>query len=306
MKRKILLSLLAAAVLSGTAAHAQLLNDTPTTKKSSAPRTAVDNRYPATTERDAASLDTLRRIDPSDSEIVRLREADKDGNMLLEINGLGLTLGRSYESKAWDDLKKRRFALTVASDIELGFTALAGVRYGHRPDSAADFLDQTLGSSFHFGFTPIGISMRAGKKNRSFFQLGMQYSVDNIRLTNPALTVRNDGGLLVPVTLDQPAKKSKLRYTTLGLVLRYNWRPVNKLRISLSTHYDFLMNAYAITKKPKEKSALSGFAPFRFGVGTSVNYRYVGFFVRYTPTSLFRSSSGLEAQTLSYGFTLNF
>lgn len=306
MKRKILLSALAAAVLSGTAAHAQLFIDMPTTEKTPAPQTEADDRHPATAECTDASLDTLRRIDPSDSELVRLHETGEKGSMLLEIGGFGLTLGRSYEAKAWDELKKRRFALTVASDIELGFTSLTGVRYGHHAEGSADFLDQTLGSSFHFGFTPIGISMRVGKKNRSSFQLGMQYAVDNIRLTDPSLTVRNDGRLLVPVVLDEPLKKSKLRYTTLGLVLRYNWRPVNKLRISLSTHYDFRMNAYAITKKPKEKTALSGFAPFRFGVGTSVNYRYVGFFVRYSPSSLFRSSSGLEAQTLSYGFTLNF
>ena len=149
--------------------------------------------------------------------------------------------------------------MTVASDIELGFTSLTGVKYGHHHEGTPDFLDQTLSSSFHFGFTPIGILMRAGKKNHSHFQLGMQYSVDNIRLSNPTYTVRNADRLLVPVALDEPAKKSKLRYTTLGLVLRYNWRPVDKLRISVSTHYDFLMNSYAITKKPKEKNDVVGF-----------------------------------------------
>lgn len=306
MKRNTLLSAFAAAVLFGSAAHAQLYTDTSKSEKQPASQTATDSRTPAITERTDASLDTLRRIDPSDSEVIRLHETGESGSMLLEIGGFGLTLGRSYEARTWDKFKKRRFALTVASDIELGFTSLTGVKYGHHHEGTPDFLDQTLSSSFHFGFTPIGISMRAGKKNHSHFQLGMQYSVDNIRLSNPTYTVRNADRLLVPVALDEPAKKSKLRYTTLGLVLRYNWRPVDKFRISVSTHYDFLMNSYAITKKPKEKTTLSGFAPFRFGVGTSISYRYVGFFVRYSPSSLFRSSSGLEAQTLSYGFTLHF
>ncbi|MDE6570209.1 MAG: outer membrane beta-barrel protein [Alistipes sp.] len=300
MKRNTLL-LLAAAILFGRAAHAQLYID-------KNPENGASAVAPTTepTERTRTSVDTLRRIDPTDSEVVRLREADKEGNMLLEINGLGLTLGRSYESRTWDDLKKRRFALTFASDIELGFTSLLGVKYDRPHETAPDFLNQTLGCSFHFGFAPVGISMRLDKKRRSHLNLGMSYSVDNIRLTNPAFTVRNDGNRLVPVELDEPAEKSKLRYTTLGLVLRYDWRPVDKLRISVSTHYDFLMNGYAITKKPKEKTALSGFAPFRFGVGASVGYRYVGVFVRYAPTSLFQSSSGLKAQTLSYGLVFNF
>lgn len=301
MKRNILLSALAAGILLGHAAHAQLYID-----KTPENRTSAVAPTTETTERTRTSVDTLRRIDPTDSEVVRLREADKEGNMMLEINGLGLTLGRSYESRTWDDLKKRRFALTFVSDIELGFTSLLGVTYDRPHEGAPDFLNQTLGCSFHFGFAPIGISMRLDKKRRSHLNLGMSYSVDNIRLTNPALTVRNDGNRLVPVELDEPAEKSKLRYTTLGLVLRYNWQPVDKLRVSVSTHYDFLMNGCAITKKPKEKTALSGFAPFRFGVGASVSYSYVGFFVRYTPTSLFQSSSGLKAQTLSYGVTINF
>ena len=302
MKRNtLLLWALAAAVLLGHAAQAQLYID-----KTPENRTAAVAPSTETTERSRTSVDTLRRIDPTDSEVVRLREADKQGNMLLEINGLGLTLGRSYESKTWDDLKKRRFALTFASDIEVGFTSLLGVKYDRPHETAPDFLNQTLGCSFHFGFAPVGISMRLDKKRRSYLHLGMSYSVDNIRLTNPALTVRNDGSLLVPVELGEPAEKSKLRYTSLGFALRYNWHPVDKLRVSVSTHYDFLMNGCAITKKPKKKTSLSGFAPFRFGVGASVGYRYVGVFVRYTPTSLFGSSSGLEAQPLSYGLVFNF
>ena len=249
MKRNTLLSAFAAAVLFGSAAHAQLYTDTSKSEKQPASQTATDSRTPAITERTDASLDTLRRIDPSDSEVIRLHETGESGSMLLEIGGFGLTLGRSYEARTWDKLKKRRFALTVASDIELGFTSLTGVKYGHHHEGTPDFLDQTLSSSFHFGFT---------------------------------------------------------RYPTLGLWRLYQWRPFATLRISFSTQFDFLMNSYAITKKPKEKTTLSGFAPFRFGVGTSISYRYVGFFVRYSPSSLFRSSSGLEAQTLSYGFTLHF
>jgi len=288
----------AAAVLFSVAAHAQIYIDTPdqTEQPTDAPVVRTDEK----------STDTLRRIDPSDSETVRLHEADKEGNMLLDVNGFRLKLGRSYESKAWEELKKSRVIGTIFSDIEVGLTVLTGVAYDRPGDAQANFLDQKIEHSDHFAIEPIGISVRIGKKNRSFFSLGMQYSIDNIRLTNSSYTVRNDGQLLVPVELDEPVKKSKLRYSTLGFALRYQWRPVDKLFIQLSTHYDFLMSACAITKKPKEKTDLSGFAPFRFGVRATIGYEYFGFFVRYTPTSLFKSSTGLRAQTLSFGLTLNF
>ncbi len=283
----------AAAVLFSVAARAQLYTDT------------TDNAEQPTAAPDEKAVDAPRRIDPSGSEIVQLHEADEKSGILLDVGGFGLTLGRSYESKAWDELRKSRVALTFASNIELGFTALTGVTYDRPHETLPDFLDQTLGSSFHFGFTPIGITMSLDRKGRSHLQLGMSYSVDNLRSTNPALTVRNDGQLLVPIALDEPAKKSKLRYTSLGIDLRFKWTPVDKLHLGVSTHFDFLMNGCAITKKPKEKTDLSGFAPFRFGVGASVGYRFIGFFVRYTPTSLFKSSSGLQAQTLSFGLTIN-
>ncbi len=320
MKRNtLLLWALAAGMLLGHTAHARLYIDTPepenrttavapTTETIETPETSEMPEAPETTEtseRTETSLDTLRRIDPSDSEIVQLHEADKDGNMLLDVNGFRLKLGRSYESKELDERVKSRVTGTVFSDIECGFTMLTGVAYDRPGEAHSDFLDQKIAYSDHFGIEPLGISVRAGQKNRSFFSLGIQYSIDNIRLTNSSYTLRNDGRLLVPLELDEPVKMSKLRYSTLGFALRYQWRPVDKLFIQLSTHYDFLMSACAITKKPKEKTGLSGFAPFRFGIGATVGYEYFGFFVRYTPTSLFKSSSGLRAQTLSFGLTIN-
>ncbi len=287
----------AAAVLFSVAAHAQIYIDTP--EKTEQPTA------PPVVRTDEKNIDTLRRIDTSDSEIVRLHEADKEGNMLLDVNGFGLTLGRSYESKAWEELEKSRVTGTVFSDIEVGLTVLTGVAYDRPSDAQSDFLDQKIAYSDHFGIEPLGISVRVGKKNRSSFSLGMQYAIDNIRLTNSSYTLRNDGRLLVPLELDEPMKKSKLRYSTLGFALRYQWRPIGKMFIQLSTYYDFLMSSCAITKKPKEKTDLSGFAPFRFGVGATVGYQYFGFFVRYTPTSLFKSSSGLRAQTLSFGLSIN-
>ena len=252
------------------------------------------------------AADTLRRIDPMQSQEVQLIESGEAGTLQLQAGGFGLTLGRSYESKAWEQLNRKRFSLTMLADFEFGFTTLAGVRYDQPAAGQSDFLDQSLANSIHFSFLPVGINYRAGKRRRSDFYLGLHYAVDNIRLSNPAFTVQNAAGLLVPVELDPAARKSKLRYTNLGFVLGYNWYPVKKFRVGVATYYDFLMHARAITKSPKEKPLLNGFNPFRFGVSVKVSYRHIGLFARYTPSSLFKDSSGIEAQTLSYGLCLNF
>lgn len=264
---------------------------------------------PADTTRTRTESDSLRRIDPMPGDLVQLQTTGEPGTLRLQAGGYGLTLGRSYESQAREEFHQKRFTLTMLSEIELGFTVLTGLRYDRPGADAPGFPDQSLGNSVHFSFRPVGISYRAGKRRRSSFSLGMQYTVDNIRFANPAFALRNEAGRLVPAALEPAARKSKLRYTGLGFALGYSWHPVSRFRMGLTTHYDFLMHARAITKGARtgrEKELLGGFSPFRFGLGASVAYRHVGFFVRYTPTSLFRASSGLEAQTLSYGCTLNF
>ena len=48
-----------------------------------------------TVERDSTGIDTLRRIDTVDSDLIRLRDGGRDGNMILEVAGFGLTLGHT-------------------------------------------------------------------------------------------------------------------------------------------------------------------------------------------------------------------
>lgn len=250
--------------------------------------------------------ESQQRLDAVDDASVQLRESGQPGVLLVDLGGFGLTLGRSYEAETWEKMRRQRFSFNIVGSYELGFTSLVGIRSTLPADTdAGDFPDRMLGSSFHFSFTPIGIYYHAGRQRHSTFQLGLQYAVDNLRLANPSATFVNDGRLLVPVASEESIGKSKLRYTTLGFVLSYDWRAARHLRLGLSTHYDLLLNAYAITKSPKQKERLAGFSDFRFGVGAQITYRCFGFFVRYTPTSLFDKSSGWKAQTISYGVAIN-
>ena len=95
-----------------------------------------------TVERDSTGIDTLRRIDTVDSDLIRLRDGGRDGNMILEVAGFGLTLGHTPMQRM--ELKKPRVWFNAFSNIELGFTQLVGVDYSGYASGEKGFLDQRL------------------------------------------------------------------------------------------------------------------------------------------------------------------
>lgn len=255
-----------------------------------------------TADRDSLGIDTLRRIDTVDGAQVRLRDGG-DGRMLLEVGGFGLTLGRSYESKTWDDLKRKKVWMTLLRNFEFGFNYLSGVDYaGYAPEERG-FLDQRLGPSFHFSFHIVGLGGTFNRRRSLTYDVGLQYTVDNIRLVDNASTVRSERGRIVPVVLDEPADKSKIVYSYLGIPLRLNYRPAKRVELSAVLYNDFLLGADAIRKHPKKKHGLSGFRGYQFGVGVSASYRGFGLFARYAPTPLFRSGAGPECRVVSFGIS---
>lgn len=260
-----------------------------------------DSLYAGAVDRDVSGIDTLRRIDTVAGELMQLRDGGKQGRMLLEVGGFALTLNRSHMSKQRD--KRSRFALKFISHFEFGFTQLTGLEYEGYEAGTGDFLDQRLGPSFHFSFTPMALRMNMGRQRKTSLDLGMQYTLDNIRLADNGITVVNDGQRIVPLALDPSADKSKIVYSSLGLVLRFGYRPVKRLNVDLALHSDFLLGADAIRKHPKRKHALTGFRSCQLGVSATVAYRGVGIFVRPTLTPLFKGSSGLDCRTLSFGFS---
>ena len=119
--------------------------------------------------------------------------------------------------------------------IEMGFNLLTGVDYAGYPAETADFLDLRAGNSFHFGVTPIGLAVRLDRRGKFEFATGLRYTVNNYRLSDNTITLGREDGLIVPVTLDERADKSKLRTTSLGIPLQFSFDPVRKLRIAVCT-----------------------------------------------------------------------
>ena len=82
-----------------------------------------------TVDRDSLGLDTLRRLDAMGGELMSLRGDGREGSVVLEVAGFGLTLGRAPETDSQADLVMRsgRVKLYFFNSGEFGFTKLVGV-----------------------------------------------------------------------------------------------------------------------------------------------------------------------------------
>ena len=250
---------------------------------------------------DVPAADSLRRIGDVDTGPVTMRRAADGEGMVLEVAGFGITLGQASGGEKQKVKALPRVCGSFLSGVEMGFNFLTGADYAGYPAEAGDFLDVRGGNSFHFGITPVGLSVALDRKRRFEFSTGLRYTVDNYRLSDNSITLGRDGGMVVPLPLDDKADKSKLRITSLGFPLQFSFDPVRHLRVAVVGYCDFTLGANAIYKKPKEKNSLSGVNPFQFGLGGSVSSRGFGVYVRYGVTSLFKSSAGPVCHPVSFG-----
>lgn len=263
---------------------------------------------PAAVKPEPPTADSLARIDPVDTELAVLRRSADGGDVVLEVAGFGITLSGPSEERfqAADPEKPRsRVSPTLLSGTEYGFIVPTGLDYGGYSAENDGFFNLRGGKSFHLSSTLIGLNVDMGRRRLFRFSTGLRYTIDNYRLSDPSITLGNEGGMVVPVLLDERADKSKLRVTSLGLPLTFSCRAARDLTVSLSGYFDFTMGANAIYKRPKVKSQLSGVNAFRFGVGAAVTYHSIGVYVRYAVTPLFETNAGPGVRPLSIGLCLD-
>ncbi|WP_418981852.1 hypothetical protein [Alistipes sp.] len=271
-------------------------------QQSDSPRTASRSDRPAlkveTIDRDSAGIDTLRRIDTTDGNLIRLR--DGSGNVQLEVGGFNLTLG------GVGNRPSPRFTVGLITHAELGFASLAGLGYDDYPLPEQGFLDQKLTSSFHIGFSAVQVRMTLNRSRTLSIAADLQLAVDSYRLaaTEHYVDWNDAAGRLVPVALGEPAERTGLFTATVGLPLRLIYEPVDKLCLSAVLYNDFGVESSSRYKNPRlVQRELTGLNVYRFGVGASVSYSGIGFFVRYSLTPLFKPHEGPVCHPMSFGLT---
>lgn len=253
--------------------------------------------------------DSLERIDPVDTDLVALRRSDKEGEMVLEVAGFGITLTSLSDEKIQDRnarIRRPHFNMVLFYKTELGFNIPSGVGYDAYPAGTGEFFDLRGGKSFHFSTTLVGLNYEFGKQRQFDITTGLRYTVDNYRLSDNSIVLGNENGMVAPLALDEKADKSKLRLTSLGIPLHLAYHPVKRMTLSLSGYFDFTMGANSISKSPKVKNSLSGVRTFQFGVGAGVAYSRFGVYFRYGVTPLFESGAGPKVHPLSIGLCVGF
>lgn len=252
----------------------------------------------------AQDADTLGRIGTVDTGPVTMRRAAGSDDIVFEVGGFGITLGQAPGGQKQKTKKLPRVCGSFLDGIELGFNFLTGTDYAPYPAGTGDFLDVQSGKSFHFGITPIGLNVGLDRRRRFEFSTGLRYTIDNYRLSNNAITLGREADMTVPLALDEPADKSKIRITSLGIPLQFSFSPVRHLKVALVGYCDFTLGTRAIYKKPKVRNDLYGVNPFQFGIGGSVSYHSVGVYVRYGVTPLFKDGKGPKTHPVSVGLSI--
>ena len=259
-----------------------------------------------TVDRDSLGIDTLRRLDGVGSDLMTLRGGGREGNMVLEVAGFGLTLGRAPETDSDADLviKYGRVKLYFFNSGEFGFTKLVGVDYGGYAPEEKRFLEQKLGDSFHCAASVMQVQVALNKSRTLYFATDLRFALDNYRLADTGIRLGYEKGRLLPVALDEPVDKSKFVTSSLGIPLRLIYKPFKHFQVSVIAYSDFGIELTSLHKKPRVEYELSGLRTYRFGVGGTVSYYGVGIFASYGVTPLFKKHAGPECHTFSFGISL--
>lgn len=254
------------------------------------------------------TVDTLERLDPVDTDLVTLRRSAGGEEMVIEVAGFGITLSNSSDGwfRSADSVKNRsRFSLLFLAGSEYGFIVPTGLDYGAYPAGSDHFFDLRNGKSFHISTTLVGLNCEFGRTRQFNLRTGLRYTIDNYRLSDNSITLGSENGMIVPLTLDEKADKSKLRITSLGIPLTFSYRVARNLKVAVSGFFDFTMGVNSIYKHPKEKNTLSGANAFQFSTAVAVGYHNVGIYLRYGVTPLFKTGVGPKVHPLSIGFCLD-
>lgn len=257
-------------------------------------------------DRDSLGLDTLRRLDAMGGELMSLRGDGREGSVVLEVAGFGLTLGRAPETDSQADLVMRsgRVKLYFFNSGEFGFTKLVGVDYGGYAPEEKGFLDQKLGNSFHCAASVMQVQVALNKSRTLYFATDLRFAVDNYRLADAGIRLGYEKGRLLPVALDEPADKSKFVTSSLGIPIRLIYKPFKHFQASVIAYSDFGIELTSLHKKPRVEYELSGLRTYQFGVGGTVSYYGIGIFASYGVTPLFKKHAGPECHTFSFGISL--
>lgn len=220
------------------------------------------------------------------------------GNNSLCLNVAGFTLDLEAHKKQ----RVSRNSLSIGAP-RLGFIGLTKPDYSMYDDGVSNFLELDNAKSIHFSFI-VGTTIMS-KSDRTWITIGVSPTWNNY-VFNDRITPERIGGMVQPVPLDMDRlKKSKLTTFSLDVPIMFGFEPVRKLSIDIGAYGGFTLKSHTKVKFPTSKDRGDfGVNFFKAGATLRVKYSFIGVFVDYSFTPLFKSGAGPRTNPFIIGITL--
>ncbi len=227
---------------------------------------------------------------------VSLSKGKQKGDVALTIGNYKIDFSNIDEQK-YRKNRYRRVTAGLLGNFQFGVTNLTS----SSPSSPyAEALDLKLG--FHYGMDLFRYRIRLDNRNDIKLNIGVNGSINDYVLNG--YTLIEDGLDISPVKLSDDYKKSKLSGIYLGVPLSFTFEIGPGMYIEPEVAVDFLLYSYTKYKHPKVVTEFSGLRDIAISTTLRFKFDWFGFYIRYSPTSLFESSVMPEVMPYSFGVVL--
>lgn len=224
----------------------------------------------------------------------------KGDGLNLNIAGFSVTLEGNSESQT-EKQRYRPYGTYVLS-AKWGVTRLTDSPYYGNWADQGDFLNLS-GKSNTLSIEPISWEVRLDRKRIVWLKTGLIGTWDNYHFYNPITLVNNDKGYLMPLHLEKDIKRTKMNSFYLGASLGLAFR-LGNVKIGANVTPEILCyceTRYRTADKAKYKTEIQGLSPVRVKVGATMMIDWLGIYVDYGLSPVFKEGTGNDARIVSVG-----
>lgn len=230
--------------------------------------------------------------------VVRIENYDKDA-FDISIGNYMVSFGKKQPPPQKNRARKR---LTFLSYIDFGFNGFTDPNYSKYPDGTIDFLDLKNGRSISVGIGLFGMSLPVDRKGKLRFNpcIGIEWN-DYVFSNN--ITLKREGGMIVPHELEKKYKKSKLNTFSFTIPLDMKYRFSKRMFVSLGPYVNMTVGDHTKVKKPKHKEREGYYVNFiQPGIKARFGFRSIYVFGSYGFVQMFQSGKGPKTHPYTIGF----
>ncbi len=221
---------------------------------------------------------------------------DDKGNLDLTLGGYSILLSDNEKAKLKYG-KRHSVSLGFIKNLESGITQTTPAPSSSPYAKALDFK-----TGYHFALTFIEINVDLDKKGIASLYIGTNLTTNSYIYDKYMLDDSED--ILASVPIEEGYKQSKLNTFYMGVPIGIEFDVIHGLKIIPEVSFNFLTKAHTIQKSPKVKTDFSGISKFDITTSLKVKYEWIGFYFKFTPTSLFASDVMPKVMPYSVGIVI--